>query len=163
MRIAINGFGRIGRNIARHLLSNDDFKNIELVAVNDLGSIDANAHLLKYDSVHGILDKDIQVNSEKALISIDDKDVLYLSERDPSNLPWSELDIDFVFESTGFFTKVDDANKHIDAGAKKVIISAPSPDVEKTIVYGVNHQILNSDDVIISNASCTTNCLAPIV
>ena len=163
MRIAINGFGRIGRNIARHLLSNDDFKNIELVAVNDLGSIDANAHLLKYDSVHGILDKDIQVNSEKALISIDDKDVLYLSERDPSNLPWSELDIDFVFESTGFFTKVDDANKHIDAGAKKVIISAPSPDVEKTIVFGVNHQILNSDDVIISNASCTTNCLAPIV
>jgi glyceraldehyde 3-phosphate dehydrogenase len=163
MRIAINGFGRIGRNIARHLLSNDNFKDIELVAVNDLGSIDANAHLLKYDSVHGILDKDIAVNTEKALISIDTQDVLYLSERDPSNLPWSELEIDFVFESTGFFTKVDDAKKHIDAGAKKVIISAPSPDVEKTIVFGVNHNILDSDDVIISNASCTTNCLAPIV
>ena len=160
-RIAINGFGRIGKNIARALLNQSHNKNdIEIVAINDLGCPKIHSHLLKYDSVHGVIDKSI--TSNESSITVDGHEILFLSSNDPSALPWRELNIDLVLECTGHFTERDNAAKHINAGAKKVIISAPSPDVEKTIVYGVNHQILNSDDVIISNASCTTNCLAPI-
>ena len=164
MKIAINGFGRIGRNIVRSYLSKDQiwkkFNQIEIVAINDLGSPEHNAHLLKYDSVHGKLAN--QVSSTDKSISIDGNEIACFSERDPSNLPWKELDVDLVFECTGFFASKDGSQKHLDAGAKRVLISAPATGVDKTIVYGVNHTSLTKDDLVISNASCTTNCLAPL-
>jgi glyceraldehyde 3-phosphate dehydrogenase len=130
------------------------------VAVNDLGGIETNAHLLKYDSIHGKIDNNISSLDNK--IIVDGKSITYISERDPNNLPWSELGIDVVFECTGLFTSKEASQAHINAGAKKVIVSAPCTNADKTIVFGINHEELTAEDKIISNASCTTNCLAPI-
>lgn len=155
MKVAINGFGRIGRLAFRQM-----FDNADIVAINDLTDPIMLAHLLKYDSAQKKYDKNIQVVDDK--IIIDGKKVNIYKESDPQNLPWKELDIDIVFECTGFFTSKEKAMAHIKAGAKKVIISAPAGSDLKTIVYGVNESILNKDDKIISAASCTTNCLAPM-
>ncbi|NCX24856.1 MAG: type I glyceraldehyde-3-phosphate dehydrogenase [Proteobacteria bacterium] len=164
MKIAINGFGRIGKNITRHLIDagylNNQGGDLELVAINDLGKIESNAHLLKYDSIHGAIQNSIKVDNDELII--DSSSIKYFSERNPEDLPWGDLDIDIVFECTGIFTSRDAASSHIKAGAKKVLISAPAQNPDKTIVYGVNHKHLTSDDIIISNASCTTNCLAPL-
>ena len=164
MKIAINGFGIIGKNITRHLIANNYLSahggDLELVAINDLGNIESNAHLLKFDSLHGQIPNNISSDSNEILV--DDSSIKYFSESDPLNLPWSDLDIDIVFECTGIFTDRDSAHKHLDAGAQKVLISAPAQDPDKTIVFGVNHETLSRDDRIISNASCTTNCLAPL-
>ena len=164
MKIAINGFGRIGKNITRHLINAGYLAgqggDLELVAINDLGDIKSNAHLLKYDSIHGPIANTISYENNEILI--DSSSVKFFSERDPSQLPWYDLDIDIVFECTGFFTSKEKASSHLTAGAKKVLISAPAQDPDKTIVYGVNHSELQEDDLIISNASCTTNCLAPL-
>ena len=164
MRIAINGFGRIGRNILRSYLAREQvwkkFNQIEIVAINDLGSPSDNAHLLKYDSVHGKLKNEVEC-SEKS-IKVDGFDIACFSEKDPAKLPWDKLNIDIVFECTGLFTSKDKAEQHIQAGAKRVLISAPGQNVDKTIVFGVNHETLTNEDRIISNASCTTNCLAPL-
>ena len=164
MKIAINGFGRIGKNITRHLIDagylNNQGGDLELVAINDLGKIESNAHLLKYDSIHGAIQNSIKVDNDELII--DSSSIKYFSERNPEDLPWDDLDIDIVFECTGIFTSRDAASSHIKAGAKKVLISAPAQNPDKTIVYGVNHKHLTSDDIIISNASCTTNCLAPL-
>ena len=164
MKIAINGFGRIGKNITRHLIDagylNNQGGDLELVAINDLGKIESNAHLLKYDSIHGAIQNSIKVDNNELII--DNSSIKYFSERNPEDLPWGDLDIDIVFECTGIFTSRDAASSHIKAGAKIVLISAPAQNPDKTIVYGVNHKQLTSDDIIISNASCTTNCLAPL-
>jgi glyceraldehyde 3-phosphate dehydrogenase len=158
-RIGINGFGRIGRNFYRALASKG--ADLELVAINDLGDAPTMAHLLKYDSVFGRFDKEVKVNDTG--FSIEGQDVRLVSERDPANLPWGDLGVDIVIESTGFFTKRADASKHIDGGAKKVIISAPAKDEDVTIVMGVNHDDYDSSKhSIISNASCTTNCVVPL-
>ena len=164
MKIAINGFGRIGKNITRHLIDagylNNQGGDLELVAINDLGKIESNAHLLKYDSIHGAIQNSIKVDNNELII--DNSSIKYFSERNPEDLPWDDLDIDIVFECTGIFTSRDAASSHIKAGAKKVLISAPAQNPDKTIVYGVNHKQLTNNDIIISNASCTTNCLAPL-
>ena len=164
MKIAINGFGRIGKNITRHLIEAGYLSNqggeLELVAINDLGKIESNAHLLKYDSIHGSINNEIKVENNE--IKIDQSSIKYFSERNPAELPWQELDIDIVFECTGIFTSKEAAYGHIEAGAKKVLISAPAQNPDKTIVFGVNHHELSDNDLIISNASCTTNCLAPL-
>jgi glyceraldehyde 3-phosphate dehydrogenase len=158
-RIGINGFGRIGRNYFRAALAQG--ADLEIVAVNDLTSPEALAHLLKYDSVGGRLTQSVEV-SEGNLV-VDGKVITVLAERDPANLPWGELVVDIVIESTGFFTKAAAAQKHIDAGAKKVLISAPASDEDITIVMGVNHELYDpAAHNIISNASCTTNCLGPL-
>lgn len=158
-RIAINGFGRIGRNAFRAALQNS---NIEIVAVNDIGDPKITAHLLKYDSVYGISKFDIEIK-DMTLIT-NDQEIKCCQERNPELLPWKDLDIDIVIESTGFFTDREGAEKHIKAGAKKVIISAPAKgEIDRTIVFGVNEETYNPEtDTIISNASCTTNCLAPL-
>jgi glyceraldehyde 3-phosphate dehydrogenase len=163
VKVAINGFGRIGRISFRTLIESEEFKNagIEVVAINDLGSLKTNAHLLKYDSVHDKFSKSIETRGEDTLI-VDGKEIKIFAERDPKNLPWKELDIDIVYECTGIFTERAKAMMHIEAGAKKVLISAPSPDADLTVVYGVNHRQLTKDHLIVSNASCTTNCLAPV-
>ena len=159
MRIAINGFGRIGRLVFR-LMEEDP--SLEVVAINDLTNAGDLAYLLKYDTNHGNFMKDY-ISSDDDSIIIKDRRVKILSEKDPSKLPWKEMKIDLVFECTGLFTKYDDAYKHIEAGAKKVLISAPGKGDMKTIVYNVNHEILNNNDVVVSAASCTTNCLAPVL
>jgi glyceraldehyde 3-phosphate dehydrogenase len=159
-RIGINGFGRIGRNFYRAL--DDQGADLELVAVNDLGDAKTMAHLLKYDSVLGRLGKEVKVTDDG--FSIEGMDVKLLSEKDPGALPWGELGVEVVIESTGFFTKAEDASKHIDAGAKKVIISAPAKNEDITIVMGVNDSEYDSSKHhVISNASCTTNCVVPLV
>ena len=164
MRIAINGFGRIGRNILRSYLEREQvwkkFNQIEIVAINDLGSPSDNAHLLKYDSVHGKLKNEVECSETS--IKVDGFDIACISEKDPAKLPWAKLNIDIVFECTGLFTSKDKAEQHIQAGAKRVLISAPGQNADKTIVFGVNHETLTNEDRIISNASCTTNCLAPL-
>ena len=164
MRIAINGFGRIGRNILRSYMEREQvwkkFNQIEIVAINDLGSPSDNAHLLKYDSVHGKLKNEVECSETS--IKVDGFDIACFSEKDPAKLPWAKLNIDIVFECTGLFTSKDKAKQHIQAGAKRVLISAPGQNVDKTIVFGVNHETLTNEDRIISNASCTTNCLAPL-
>ena len=164
MRIAINGFGRIGRNILRSYLDREQvwkkFNQIEIVAINDLGSPSDNAHLLKYDSVHGKLKNEVECSENS--IKVDGFDIACFSEKDPIRLPWAKLNIDIVFECTGLFTSKDKAEQHIQAGAKRVLISAPGQNADKTIVFGVNHETLTNEDRIISNASCTTNCLAPL-
>ncbi|RPF54444.1 type I glyceraldehyde-3-phosphate dehydrogenase [Aquisalibacillus elongatus] len=158
VKVGINGFGRIGRRVFRAALKNDD---VEVVAVNDLTDADMLAHLLKYDTVHGELDVDVEAKGDA--ISVDGKEVKVLSERDPANLPWGDLGVEVVIESTGLFRKREEANKHIEAGAKKVIISAPAPDEDLTVVMGVNEDKYDKDSHdIVSNASCTTNCLAPV-
>ena len=160
VRVAINGFGRIGRLVLRAALESgrDD---IEFVAVNDLAPAEQNAYLLKYDSVHGNLPMDVQLDGEYIIAG--NQKIKCLSERDPAKLPWGEMNIDIVMECTGIFTAADKARVHLDAGAKRVLVSAPSTGADKTIVYGVNQDTLTPDDLIVSNASCTTNCLAPVV
>ena len=160
LRVAINGFGRIGRLVLRAALESGR-NDIEFVAVNDLAPAEQNAYLLKYDSVHGNLPMDVQLDGE--YIVVGNQRIKCLAERDPSKLPWGELNIDVVMECTGIFTAADKARVHIEAGAKRVLVSAPSAGADKTIVYGVNQDTLTSDDIIVSNASCTTNCLAPVV
>ena len=162
INVAINGFGRIGRNVFRANYESENNNDINIVAINDLGDTKINAHLLKYDTAHGKFNKSVDIKDDK--IVIDGKDeVLVLSERDPAKLPWKDLNIDVVMECTGFFASKEKSMSHIDAGAKKVLISAPAANVDATIVYGVNHTILNETHKIVSNASCTTNCLAPLI
>lgn len=162
IKVAINGYGRIGRNIVRALYEAGRTDEIQIVAINDLGDANTNAHLTQYDSVHGKFPFDVSVDGEFMVINGDK--IKVFSERDPSKLPWGDLDIDVVHECTGLFTSKAKASAHITAGAKKVIISAPGgDDVDATIVYGVNHKTLKATDTVISNASCTTNCLAPLV
>lgn len=161
INIAINGFGRIGRNILRAIYENPIYLDkINLVAINDLASTEISSHLLKYDSVHGKFGEDISYVKDKIIVN--GNKIMYFSESNPENLPWKDFDIDIVFECTGRYTDKESSLKHILAGAKKVLISAPAKNVDNTIVYGVNHKTLNSEDIIISNASCTTNCLAPL-
>jgi len=160
VKIGINGFGRIGRNYFRAALAKGT--DIEIVAVNDLTDNAALAHLLKFDSITGRLDATVELDGDS--IVVDGKPIKVLAERDPANLPWGELGVDIVIESTGFFTKADDARKHITAGAKKVLISAPATGDDATIVLGVNEDIYDpANHHIISNASCTTNSLAPLM
>ena|SRR5690625_3501968 len=157
VKVGINGFGRIGRNVFRQALNNDE---IEIVAVNDLTDANMLAHLLKYDSVHGKLEEEVTVNGSSIVVG--GKEIKVTSERNPADLKWGELGVEVVIESTGFFTKREDSQKHIDAGAKKVIISAPSKDEDLMVVLGVNEdQYDAANHHIVSNASCTTNCLAP--
>ena len=159
INVGINGFGRIGRLILRALLENYKGK-IKVVGINDLGSIEANAHLIKYDSTHGILNSEVKTSNEG--FQIDDQKIKVFAEKDPAKLPWGEIGADVVLECTGFFLDKVSAGKHIDSGAKKVIISAPAKDVDFTIVQGVNSSGLKKEHNIISNGSCTTNCLAPV-
>ncbi|MGJ0489321.1 type I glyceraldehyde-3-phosphate dehydrogenase [Methylobacter sp.] len=162
IKVAINGYGRIGRNIVRALYESGRTDEIQIVAINDLGSSETNAHLTQYDSVHGKFPFEVNVDGDYIVINGDK--IRVFSERDPSKLPWADLGIDVVHECTGLFTSKAKASAHISAGAKKVIISAPGGnDVDATIVYGVNHNVLKASDTVISNASCTTNCLAPLV
>ena len=162
IRVAINGFGRIGRNILRAHYENNKKHDIEIVAINDLGNIETNAHLLKYDTTHGRFDAEVKCDNNNLIVNGDP--IKVLAERDGSKLPWGDLNIDVVYECTGIFASKEKSSFHINQGAKKVIISAPGGnDVDATIVYGVNHDTLKSSDTIISNASCTTNCLAPLV
>ena len=160
--IAINGFGRIGRNIVRALYERPDLQNkIKIVAINDLGDVNISAHLLEFDTVHGRFNQQVEVGENS--LSINGYKIQWLSERDPKNIPWGVLGVDLVCECTGVFTSRDKAALHIAGGAKKVLISAPGSNVDATIVYGINHDILTAEHHIISNASCTTNCLAPLV
>ena len=159
VRVAINGFGRIGRLVLRAaLVSGRD--DIEFVAVNDLAPVDQNAYLLEYDSVHGKLPMDVRVDGDYIIVG--NQKIKCIAERDPAKLPWKDLDIDVVMECTGIFTAADKARVHLECGAKRVLVSAPSAGADKTIVFGVNQDTLTADDLIVSNASCTTNCLAPV-
>jgi glyceraldehyde 3-phosphate dehydrogenase len=161
IKVGINGYGRIGRNILRAAYEAGRTNEIEIVAINDLGDANTNAHLTQYDTAHGKFPGTVSVEGDNMIVNGDK--VRVLSERDPANLPWGELGVDVVLESTGFFTSKAKASAHLTGGAKKVIISAPGGnDVDATVVYGVNHDILKSSDTVISNASCTTNCLAPV-
>ncbi|MFD2922638.1 type I glyceraldehyde-3-phosphate dehydrogenase [Halobacillus naozhouensis] len=157
VRVGINGFGRIGRNVFRAALKNNE---VEIVAVNDLTDANMLAHLLQYDTVHGKLDEEVTVNGDNLVVG--GKEIKVLSEKDPANLGWGDLGVEIVIESTGRFTQRDDAKKHLDAGAKKVVISAPAKQEDLTVVMGVNEDQYDKDEHhVISNASCTTNCLAP--
>ena len=158
VKVAINGFGRIGRNILRACIENNR-KDIEVVAINDLGSPEMNLHLLKYDSVHGRLP--LELSLHKNYIKVNDTEIEITAEKDPAKLPWSKVDV--ALECTGIFTDKENASLHLKNGSKKVLISAPASNVDRTVVFGVNHKTLISTDVIVSNASCTTNCLAPVV
>lgn len=161
IKVAINGYGRIGRNTLRALYEAKRTDEIQIIAINDLGDAETNAHLTRHDTVHGRFPGDVRVEGGNLVVNGDTINVL--AERDPAKLPWKELGVDIVLESTGFFTSKAKANAHLAAGAKKVIISAPGgSDVDGTFVYGVNHQLLSAKHEVISNASCTTNCLAPL-
>ena len=160
VKVAINGFGRIGRLVLRAALESGR-NDIEFVAVNDLAPAEQNAYLLKYDSVHGNLPMDVKLDGDTIIVG--NQKIKCISEKDPTKLPWGEMGVDIVMECTGLFTAADKARVHIDAGAKRVLVSAPSAGADKTIVYGVNDNTLTKDDIIVSNASCTTNCLAPVV
>ncbi len=160
VRVAINGFGRIGRLVYRALVESGR-KDVEVVAINDLGSPAANAHLLKYDSVHGRFPADVSVEGDYFVVG--NNKVKVIAQRDPSLLPWKEMNIDICFECTGIFSDRDKAAVHLDAGAKRVLVSAPSKGADLTVVYGVNHEKLTAEHKVVSNASCTTNCLAPVV
>lgn len=159
-RIAINGFGRIGRMVFRALCERPDVA-LEIVAINDLTPAATNVHLLKHDSVHGAFAHPVSLEGDTLVTQ--DKRVRLLSEKDPARLPWKELGVDIVLECSGVFTSKESASAHLSAGAKRVLISAPATGVDATIVYGVNHNVLTKDTVVVSNASCTTNCLAPLV
>jgi glyceraldehyde 3-phosphate dehydrogenase len=162
IKVAINGFGRIGRNVFRALYESGKQDQFEVVAVNDLGDASTNAHLLQYDTAHGRFSQSVTVEEDQFMVG--ETRVRVLAERDPSQLPWSELGVDVVMECTGLFASKEKASAHLAAGARKVIISAPGgKDVDATVVYGVNHDVLKATDTVISNASCTTNCLAPLV
>ena len=161
-KIAINGFGRIGRNVLRALYERPDLQDkIQIVAINDLGDASISAHLLKYDTVHGRFGQQVEVGDNA--ITINGQEIKWFCERDPANIPWGDLGVDLVCECTGVFTSRDKAALHIAGGAKKVIISAPGSNVDATVVYGINHSMLTQAHQVISNASCTTNCLAPLV
>ena len=159
VRVAINGFGRIGRNILRAIVESarDD---IIVVGINDLGPVETNAHLLRYDSVHGKFPADVKVSGND--LDVGRGPIKVTSIRDPKDLPWKELDVDIAMECTGIFASREKASMHLDAGAKRVLVSAPASGVDLTVVYGVNHQKISKDHLVISNASCTTNCLAPV-
>jgi len=162
IKVGINGYGRIGRNILRAIHESGRAGEFDVVALNDLGDANTNAHLTRYDTAHGKFPGTVEVDGDHMIVNGDR--IRVLAERDPAKLPWGDLGVDVVFESTGFFRTLDTAGKHIEGGAKKVVISAPGGEgVKKTIVYGVNHDTLEASDTIISNASCTTNCLAPLV
>jgi len=161
VKIAINGYGRIGRNILRAFFERELANGFELVAVNSLGSPEQNMHLTKYDTTHGPFKGSIELVNDNDMI-INGRHITMLSERNPEFLPWAKLDVDIVLECSGYFTEREKAALHLKAGAKKVIISAPGKNADATVVYGVNDDIISKDDDIISNASCTTNCLAPI-
>ncbi|MEM1380426.1 MAG: type I glyceraldehyde-3-phosphate dehydrogenase [Pseudomonadota bacterium] len=159
LKVGINGFGRIGRLALRSMIEHgrDD---IEVVAINDLGPVETNAHLLRYDTLHGRFPSDVQAADDQ--ITIDGKTIKVSAERNPADLAWGDKGVDIVFECTGIFTAPEKAQAHLDAGAKRVLVSAPSSADVRTIVYGVNHDTLTGDDLIVSNGSCTTNCLAPV-
>lgn len=160
LKVAINGFGRIGRNVLR-AAAEANRQDIEFVAINDLGPIDTTAHLLRYDSVHGRYPGEVKIEGDT--IDVGQGPIRVLAERDPANIPWADLGVDIVMECTGIFSAKDQAMAHITGGgAKKVIVSAPSSGADITVVYGVNHQDITGDHQVISNASCTTNCLAPV-
>src|SRR5260221_1782839 len=162
IKVGINGYGRIGRNIMRALYEGNHASEIKVVAINDLGDANTNVHLTRFDTVHGRFRGDVHVDGDSMVVNGDR--IRVVAQRDPSKLPWGELGADFVLECTGLFTSKAKASAHIAAGAKKVVISAPGgDDVDATIVYGVNHNVLKSSHTVISNASCTTNCLAPLV
>jgi len=160
INIAINGFGRIGRNVLRAIYENGHENKINVVAINDLAPTESNAHLLQFDTTHGRFNAEVDYADD--FISINDSKIPAFMQRDPAKLPWAELQVDIVFECTGFFRARDKAQLHIDAGAKKVLVSAPGKQLDKTIVFGVNDSILVSQDQFVSNASCTTNCLAHV-
>jgi glyceraldehyde 3-phosphate dehydrogenase len=159
VRVAINGFGRIGRLVLRSIIEHGR-KDIEVVAINDLGPVETNAHLLRFDSVHGRFPADVNVDGDKILIN--GKSILCTAIRDPKDLPHRELDVDIAMECTGIFTSKDKAAAHLSAGAKRVLVSAPADGADLTVVYGVNHDKLTREHMVVSNASCTTNCLAPV-
>ncbi len=159
VRVAINGFGRIGRNIARAIFESGR-KDIDIVAVNDLGPVETNAHLFRYDSVHGRFPGEVTVSGDTINIGTDSFKVTAI--RNPAELPWGELGVDIALECTGIFASKEKASAHLEAGAKRVIVSAPAEGADLTVVYGVNHDKLTKDHMVVSNASCTTNCLAPV-
>ncbi|HFB97967.1 MAG TPA: type I glyceraldehyde-3-phosphate dehydrogenase [Bryobacterales bacterium] len=160
LKVAINGFGRIGRNVLRAIVESgrDD---ITVVAINDLGPVETNAHLLRFDSVHGRFPAKVET-TEDSIIVEGMGEIKVFAERDPASLPWGDLDVDVAMECTGIFRKREQAALHLDAGAKRVLVSAPAPGADLTVVYGVNHDKLTSEHVVVSNASCTTNCLSPV-
>lgn len=160
IRVAINGYGRIGRNVLRALHESGKREQIQIVALNDLGDAQINAHLTRFDTVHGRFSGSVEAGDDCLIVNGDR--IRTLSERDPARLPWKELEVDVVYECTGLFTDRDRAAAHLEAGARKVIISAPAKGVDATVVYGINHHELSRSHQIISNASCTTNCLAPV-
>lgn len=160
VKVAINGYGRIGRNILRALYENGFTDSIKIVAINDLASAETTAHLTQYDSVHGRFNAEVSLDNGHLKVNGDK--IKLLQQREPKRLPWQELDVDVVLECSGLFTSYEKAHAHIEAGAQKVIVSAPGKDMDATIVYGVNDSILTGNEKIISNASCTTNCLAPV-
>ena len=159
VRVSINGFGRIGRNILRAIIESGR-EDIKVVGINDLGPVETNAHLLRYDTVHGRFPADVKVIGDK--IDVGKGSITVTSIRDPKDLPWKELDVDIAMECTGIFASREKASLHLEAGAKRVLVSAPASGADLTVVYGVNHNKLTKDHLIVSNASCTTNCLAPI-
>ena len=162
IKVGINGYGRIGRNVLRALYEARRTGEVQIVALNDLGDAKTNAHLTRYDTVHGRFDGEVKVDGDAMVVNGDR--IKVLAERDPAKLPWGDLGVEYVFESTGLFTSKAKASAHLKGGARRVIISAPGgEDVDATIVYGVNHNVLKSDFTVISNASCTTNCLVPVV
>jgi glyceraldehyde 3-phosphate dehydrogenase len=161
IKVGINGYGRIGRNVLRALYESGRNKEIQIVAINDLGDAETNAHLTRYDTAHGRFPGEVKVDGDSMVVNGDR--IRVLAQRDPAKLPWGELGVDFVLECTGLFTSKAKAGAHLAGGAKKVVISAPGgDDVDATVVFGVNHQILRASHTVISNASCTTNCLAPV-
>src|SRR5262249_16413830 len=159
VRVGINGFGRIGRNVLR-AIAEAKRKDIEVVAINDLAPVETNAHLLRFDSVHGRFPGEVKVAGDT--ISVGNGTIKVTAIKDPATLPWKELGVDIALECTGIFTAKDKASAHLAAGAKRVIVSAPAEGADLTVVYGVNHDKLTKDHLVISNASCTTNCLAPV-
>ena len=159
LKIAINGFGRIGRLALRSIVETGR-KGVDVVAINDLGPVETNAHLVQYDSVHGRFPHEVKTTNDT--IDVGMGPIKVLAERDPTKLPWGEMGVDIVFECTGIFAARDKAAMHLEAGAKRVLVSAPASGADKTIVYGVNHGSLTGEDLVVSNASCTTNCLAPV-
>ncbi len=159
LRVAINGFGRIGRLTLRSMIENDR-KGIDVVAINDLGPVETNAHLLQYDSVHGRFPVNVKTSADT--IDAGRGPIRVFAERDPAKLPWKDLGVDIVFECTGLFTSKEKASAHLSAGAKRVLVSAPADNADKTIVFKVNHSTLTKSDIVVSNGSCTTNCLAPV-
>jgi len=159
VRVAINGFGRIGRNILRSIIESNR-KDIVVVGINDLGPVETNAHLLRYDTVHGRFPSSVKVNGSN--IDVGSGPIKVTSIRDPKDLPWKELDVDIAMECTGIFTSREKASMHLEAGAKRVLVSAPTNGADLTVVYGVNHHKLTNEHLVVSNASCTTNCLAPV-